>query len=139
MYKLSTFLLSAVLGLLLGDSSLELDVSNRSKNARFYLQQSIIHIQFLLFVFTLLAPYCSSIPSPKVSHKDGKTQTHYGAEVRTRALPAFTQLYYAFYPNGVKILPVSLIIYLDEDCLAYWIMSDASYGLKKEIRVGHMY
>ena len=58
MYGLTPFLHSMVLGLLLGDGWVEKNETKRSINARFGLKQGLININFILFVFNLLSPFC---------------------------------------------------------------------------------
>ena len=65
MYGLTPFLHSMVLGLLLGEGWFEKNNSsfkNISINARFGLKQGLININFILFVFNLLSPFCWSMP-----------------------------------------------------------------------------
>ncbi|KZT12222.1 LAGLIDADG DNA endonuclease, partial [Laetiporus sulphureus 93-53] len=40
------------------------------------------------------------------------------------ALPYLHELYNAFYPNDTKVLPMSLLIFMDAVTLAHWIMCD---------------
>ena len=125
MFVLPSYLFQVVLGLILGDGWVEKGGANW--NARFGFKQSIIHTAFLIHVWSLFWPFCASKPT-ETTTKDKRTgKTYLGVEFKTRAMVTMNILREAFYPNGVKVLPISLLIFMDETALAYWIMADGSY------------
>nr|UYR50857.1 hypothetical protein [Morchella crassipes] len=62
MIKLPPYQYSVTVGLLLSDGWLILS-SSKSKNVRLGFQQSYSHKEYIYFVFSILSPYCSSLPA----------------------------------------------------------------------------
>jgi hypothetical protein len=123
MIKLPPHQKSVIVGLILSDGYLRFASANH-KNARFEFKQSLAHSRYVWFVFNLLSHYCSSYPN--LTSGITKGNRFYGLQFSTRALPCFTELYYLFYPNGVKIIPDNIYELLTPVALAHIIMGDGS-------------
>jgi LAGLIDADG DNA endonuclease family len=115
-------ILGVVVGVLLSDAWLQREKSNW--NARLGFKQSVIHFEYLWFVFSLLSHYCSNMPYSTKSQVRGKI--HFGVVIFTRAYPCFTELYRLFYPNGVKVVPQDIYNLLTPIALAHWILGDGA-------------
>ena len=102
MVQLAPYQNSVIIGLLLSDGWL-IFASKTSKNARLGFKQSLDHSEYVLFVFNILSHYCSSNPHVTTGIRAGNR--FYGLEFCTRSMPCLTELYYLFYPHGVKIVP----------------------------------
>jgi group I intron endonuclease len=123
--KFTPFHLAVITGLLLGDGWLIFSAGscrkNTKHNARLGFAQSMDHFEYFWFVFTILSPFCSSLPHSRNRTRFGKLL--FGVEFFTRSLPCFTQLYNLFYVNGVKQVPVDIYNLLTPVALAHWIMA----------------
>ena len=53
---------------------------------------------------------------------------NYAIEFTTRALPCFTELYFDFYPNKIKIVPNNIYELLTPVAIAHIIMGDGRYA-----------
>ena len=104
MIFLPPYIYSIIVGLILSDGHLEKGKFN--KNARLKFKQSFKHIEFALWIYSIVAHYCQSIPCLKKTDLNGKV--YYGLELQTRALPCFTLLHSAWYLNRVKVLPSNI-------------------------------
>jgi len=62
MIEFPPFQFSVIIGLILSDAWV-IFASKTSQNARLGFQQSLVHSEYVWFVFTLLSHYCSSCPS----------------------------------------------------------------------------
>jgi hypothetical protein len=110
-----------IFGSLLGDAKLELPP--RGLNARLGLIQSIKFKPYLIFLFSILSPYCSAT-FRTYSYLDRRTgETYTSLSFWTRALPLFTQFFELFYVNRVKFIPTDLSL-LTPLALSHWIMQD---------------
>jgi ubiquinol-cytochrome c reductase cytochrome b subunit len=124
-------ILSILIGSMLGDCSAEL----RSGSTRFCFQQEGSHIAYLLWFHSFVANLGYCAPNiPKILTRLGE-----GGLIRkvlrfkTFSYPSFNWIYYGFYPNGIKVVPVWIKDYLSPLALAIWIMDDGgivSSGLK---------
>lgn len=123
MVKLPINTRGVIVGLILSNAWLRF-AYKRSTNALLGFKQSLIHSEYIWFVFSLLSHYCSSYPSLKSTVIEGNR--HYALEFYTRSMPCFTELYYLFYPNGVKIIPEDIYNLLTPVALAHLIMGDGS-------------
>lgn len=135
MVGLSNRVLFILVGLILSDGNLELKSTKGKEkkidkdivlvNSRFRFKQSMIHVSYLLYVFSLLSHYCVSPPKLKEERKKGKTYVL--IEFMTRSLPVFTILRHKFYNGRVKIIPSDIYDYISYESLAHIIMSDGSH------------
>ena len=110
-----------IFGSLLGDGKLEL--SAKSKNARFGFIQSIIFKDYFLFIFSILKPFCLSNFRTYYYSDKRTSKTYVSLNFWTRALPIFTEFYNIFYIGKEKIVPLCLSL-LTPLALAHWIMQD---------------
>lgn len=94
-------------------------------NCRFRLKQSIIHSEYLIYVFILLSHYCISYPRIKIAKVKGKSYNQ--LEFYTRSLPCFTILRNIFYNGRIKIVPNNLYDLLTYESLAHIIIGDGSF------------
>lgn len=95
-------------GSLLGDGQLEM--SRRSINARFGFIQSVIHMDYFLYLYNILSHLCGS-PFNVYNYLDartGKTYTSY--KFWTLSSLMITELYGLFYIAGVKVVPQDLTL-----------------------------
>lgn len=136
MIGLPNRILYILIGILLSDGTIEFIGSNLKKvnkidpnvlmvNSRFKLKQSVIHVSYLLYVYTLLSHYCISVPRVKWETVKGKK--YLLLELITRSLPIFTVLRLKFYEGRVKKIPLDIYDYLSYESLAHIIMCDGSY------------
>ena len=123
MIRIPAYQQSVITGLILSDGWLVF-ASKSSKSARLGFKQTLSNSAYFLFVFSLLSPYYSSIPS-FISSKRKETNT-YALEIFTRSLPCFTELYSIYYPNGIKRIPADIFNLLTPIALAHWIMGDGN-------------
>lgn len=98
-------------------------------NSYFILKQSIIHSEYLLYVFILLQHYCISGPKLKIDTVKGKKYTQ--LYFKTISLPCFTILRHHFYNGRIKIVPINLYDLLNYESLAHIIICDGSQIYKK--------
>lgn len=91
-------------GSILGDGTLEF----LGLNARFGLGQSIIHKPYFLFLYSIFKIYCGSPyrTSDNFDPRTGNTYTYLSFSTLTSML--FTEFYFMFYVNGIKLIPTDL-------------------------------
>jgi LAGLIDADG DNA endonuclease family len=85
-------------------------------------KQSVIHFEYLWFVFSQLSHYCSSLPTFTTAKRNGVNS--YGLNIQTRTLPCFTELRNRFYLDNVKVVPRDIYNILTPRALAHLIMGD---------------
>lgn len=88
------------------------------------LGQSIKQIEYTWFVFCILSHYCNALPQFHKSTRSNKL--HYSTRLTTKSLPCFTELYYMFYVDKVKVIPKDIYNLLTPVALAHLIMGDGS-------------
>jgi hypothetical protein len=123
-FIITPLIYSIIVGVIIEDGNLQYP-SRTSQNARFRLEQSKAHEAYLWFVFCILSPLCSSLPSARTRLYKGVQ--NYSVRFYTRSLPVFTELHSMFYNSvGRKILPplVVLIDILTPVALAHVIIGD---------------
>lgn len=140
MVQLAPYQFSVIVGLILSDGWLTF-ASKTNKNARVGFKQSVDSGAYVLFVFNLLSHYCSSYPKLTTSIRYAKSlrdkegliratprsgKQLYGLQFFTRSMPCITDLYFLFYPNGVKIVPHNIYELLTPIALAHVVMGDGS-------------
>ena len=117
-------ILSIFYGTLLGDSYLE----KRSKNVRISFQQENKNVEYLMWLWNLLAisGYCTN-KRPKLHQCIGaRGQIRFYYRLNTYTFSSLNFLYDQFYKDGCKIkrVPCNIIEYLTPLALACWIMDD---------------
>lgn len=112
--ELNTNLLEILVGTLLGDSSLQF----RCKSTRFKTEHSIKQEEYINNLKKSL-----EILNPKVHKKENLKCP--SIELLTTSTPTLNSLYNDFYPNGKKVIPISLLEkYFSCKSLAYLFMDD---------------
>lgn len=129
MVQLAPYQYGVIIGLMLSDGWITLS-TKYSKNARIGFKQSADHASYVWFVFNLLSHYCGSYPQLTTGVRLGKR--YYGLQFFTRAMPCITELYYLFYPKGVKTIPHNIYEILTPIALALWIMGDVVAKKKQD-------
>lgn len=99
-YQLSDFTFSVLIGLMLSDGWMG---KFGGLNARFELQQSLDKFTFFWNIFTILSPYCGTLPILRKGRRNGVP--FYGLHLYTRALPCLTNVYNLFYIKNKKSNP----------------------------------
>ena len=123
MIRIPAYLQSVITGLMLSDGWLTFG-SKTSKSARLGFKQSLSHSGYFWFVFSLLSPYCSTMPGFISSTRRG-TNTH-ALQILTRSLPCFTELYSVYYYNGIKRIPADIFNLLTPVALAHLVCGDGT-------------
>jgi hypothetical protein len=124
---LTDYLKEALIGLTLGDLSLE--KSTKNSNVRLRFDQSIVHSSYLNFLYEKFKEYTLTPPKFTKSKPDKRTgQIYYSLIFKTRLLPCFNYLWDLFYKDGKKIIPSNIKDLLTEVGLAYWIMNNRGLG-----------
>jgi heme/copper-type cytochrome/quinol oxidase subunit 1 len=105
---------SLILGLIISDGWLQI---NKAGNTRLAFKQSIDKLEYLFYVFNLLAHYCSTYPYITTTNIKGKTFK--SLAFSTRSLPCLSEYYQKFYVNKTKIVPLLFFDLLTYETLAH--------------------
>jgi hypothetical protein len=128
-HVLSPYQKEALIGLTLGDISVEKQTPNSNVRLRFDKSKDK-HSDYLYFLFDIFKFFTLTGPKSTNRKPDVRTGKTYNSLVfRTRSLPCFNYLRDLFYPNGVKIIPacgLNISELLTPIALAFWIMDDGS-------------
>ncbi len=129
-FTLSRELKDILVGLLLGD--LNILKGEKSINAGLRFEQSIIHDDYIRYLYTLFQFYCFSEPKVYIKKPNLKTGVSYSC-VRfiTCSLPCFNELHALFYPLGKKIVPANIGELLTPTGLAFWLADDGSFHIRE--------
>jgi F-type H+-transporting ATPase subunit a len=119
-FALPPYVYSIIVGLILSDGHLQ--KGKLSKNARLSLNQSIKHVEFAQWMYSILSHYCQSLPYLFTTTIDGKVFTI--LSIRTRCYPCLTLLHSAWYSDKVKIVPPTIFEDLTPIALAVWAQGD---------------
>jgi heme/copper-type cytochrome/quinol oxidase subunit 2 len=120
MIALDLATLHRMIGHMLGDGTIRLTASSIGANAYFSITQGLVHLPYLLSMFSYLSCLCNRVP---------RATTQGAFTIETRALPVLTQLWALFYLPGVsgKLIKDELFPYLASPAvLATWFMDDGS-------------
>jgi hypothetical protein len=117
--KLTPEALSIFAGSLLGDGGIRKPTSNGAPQWR--CNVGLIHIEYLLFLFSYLIHYCAHTPS-MVRRRDGTFYCH----LITRSLPCLNQLLDAFAVEGKKFITMAIAEYITPLALAIWAQDDGT-------------
>lgn len=119
---ISSFHLSIIVGIILGDAHLRRRTKNGNPHIIF--GQSFVNFPYLWHVFTLLSSYCAGMPY--IDNTIIKGKRHYRVIFNTRTYIVFNQIYDMFIIKGVKVVPQEIYDLLSPMALAHWIMSDGA-------------
>lgn len=109
----------ALIGLTLGDISLEKATRNSNVRLRFY-QSISIHSEYLYFLYELFKVYTFTPPKSTNRKPDTRTGKIYNSLIfKTRMLPCFNYLWDLFYIDKVKTIPSNIGDLLTEVALAF--------------------
>ena len=138
--------ISTIVGSLLGDASVHTQ-NKRGVNTSFSFAQSVIHVEYLLYLWEFFSSrgITSSVP-PVVKELYNKSlnKTYYYVRFRTYTFSEFNFIRDMFYVNKtynennvivtkrVKIVPSNIGDYLTPLALAIWYMDDGSKKLHRE-------
>ena len=116
-----------IFGNLLGDGYLIL--GKGYLNAKFGFQQSTIHTEYFMAVFTIFKNLnlCSTNYGPYFYLDNRTNKTYSFFQFKTYSIPYFTKLYNLWYINNIKVIPFEFIHLLTPLALAHWIMGDATF------------
>jgi hypothetical protein len=100
-YKVSIEQRESLIGLILGDLSIE--KSKHSKNARLRLEQSIIHKEYIISLYDLFEPLVNTKPNFQIRNKDTRTGKIYkSVRFATLSMPCLNYFYDLFYYKNKK-------------------------------------
>lgn len=128
--------LEILYGLILGDAHI---YKHKTENARIKLEQSIIHEEYLIHLFSIFNYLCTEEASVKLSLKTVRGKEYSSIYFTTRRLTAITEVHNLFYPEGKKIVPFNVVSLLTPVSLAYWVMDDGNKTLSGFILNTHAY
>lgn len=103
-----------IVGCLLGDGTMRIKT-----NALLEINHSVEQKELVDWLYASLKQFVGT--EPKVRKGNGKRIAY---RFTTRSLPIFTSLYYQFFPQGKKKLPIKIT--LSPLVLAVWFMDDGS-------------
>lgn len=106
---------SIVVGIMLSDAWM----SKQHKNGqvRLFIKQSRNNCHNLFYTFFQLSHYCSKYPY--LTHTNFNGKQYHGVAFVTRSLFCFTEVYYSFYKNKVKCVPMDIYNLLTMEALAH--------------------
>lgn len=116
---------SILVGILISDAWMQI---NKGGNSRLAFKQSLDHFEYFFFIYSKFSHYCSA--PFKLSKASLNNKTFYAVCFSTRSYPCFTQFYFLFYKNKVKVVPHNLYDLLTYESLAHWIMCDGTKSYK---------
>lgn len=119
---------SILVGILISDAWMQI---NKGGNSRLAFKQSLDHFEYFFFIYSKFSHYCSapfklSKTSLPARPAGARAKTFYAVYFSTRSYPCFTEFYFLFYKNKVKVVPHNLYDLLTYESLAHWIMCDGT-------------
>jgi len=119
--------MSLVIGSLLGDGSME----KCSYGSRFVYYQAKVNGEYLLWLHNVISNLgYAKKELPKLCSRKGSAlagyEIRYYYRFRTFTYSSFDWIYDSFYPNGTKVIPNFIDIYLSPLALAVWMMDDGT-------------
>nr|YP_008802521.1 putative LAGLIDADG homing endonuclease [Monomastix sp. OKE-1]AGZ90174.1 putative LAGLIDADG homing endonuclease [Monomastix sp. OKE-1] len=125
---------SVFVGNLLGDGTLCKQIGNNgSSNFKIDQAASEKGIEYVHFIYTILAPWVGT--PPKLRYKNNKAHSIWFRTFRMKELDFYCKQFYSIDANGQrqKIIPSLLYKWLDDVALAIWFMNDGGktdYGYR---------
>lgn len=117
-HDLSEIQNDVLIGSLLGDGSLSKD----GKYPRLKIERSLSDLNYLSWQFSIFENFCSSRITTYHKYDKRYNKVYNSAAFRTRAVPAFLKYYDKWYINGIKKIPVDIV--LSPLIIAVWIADD---------------
>jgi recombination protein RecA len=129
---------SVLYGSLLGDANL--CIQPNGINACLRMEHSIKQTEWLKYKFNIFKPWINNEhPSFSLNKKSTSTgKSTPSIKFTTVATPLFTQVYYEFYKNNVKMLTQNILQEIDDLALATWFCDDGSYSHNDASRFNKM-
>jgi hypothetical protein len=128
-HALTQYQKEALIGLTLGDLSIEKSTPNSNVRLRFD-QSKNLRYDYIYFLYDIFKDFTLTGPKSTNRKPDIRTGKIYNSLIfKTRMLPCFKYLRDLFYVNGVKTVPLNIGELLTPIGLAFWIMDDGSYSL----------
>lgn len=131
MAKLNYFQQQVLIGLLLGNGSLQ----NVGKNYRFRFVQSEKRKDYLFNIYEILKYFVKTPPKLMVETRASKDQSEEIVYNRwyfnTLSSPCFSLYVQLFYRDGKKVITQEVLDLLDRQSLAYWFMDNGSIKSEK--------
>lgn len=126
-YQLTQEQKEYLIGLILGD--LFIEKGKRSLNARLRFEQSIIHKDYLMFLYDLFKPLTNMLPKIQIRKPDSRTGKQYNSiRFATLAMPCLNFYHDLFYYKEnfkfIKKVPSNICELLSARALAFLIMDD---------------
>ncbi|NIA11483.1 MAG: hypothetical protein GWP10_17595 [Nitrospiraceae bacterium] len=120
--KLTDFQRQVLVGILLGDASLE--TQNKGRTYRLKIEQSEKHIEYLMHLYRVFKGWCLSLPHKRDVERNGKISVNFAFSTVSHG--AFRFYAQQFYKNGKKKVPSLIGKIFTSVSLAYWFMDDGS-------------
>jgi len=123
-YQLNSIQEEILVGILLGDASLERGKS--TYNTRLRIEQSLeSHKAYLYFLYSFFIDMTKTPPASPSRNPDKRTGKVYNSiKFQTLSFPCLNKFYELFYNNNIKIVPVNIAELLTARSLAFWIADD---------------
>ena len=125
--KLTDFQRQVLVGILLGDASLE--TQNKGRTYRLKLEQSERHSEYLMHLYQLFKEWCLSPPHKREVKRNSKISINFAFSTVSHG--AFRFYAQQFYKNGKKKVPALVGKIFTPVSLAYWFMDDGSRKSKQ--------
>jgi hypothetical protein len=134
-YKLNVEQEESLIGLTLGDVSIE--KSKNSLNARIRFEQSVIHEEYLMFLYQLFEPLTNMTPKVQIRKPDSRTEKQYKSiRFATLSMPCINYYHELFYlkenSKWIKKVPLNICDIFTARALAFFIMDDGGKGSSNE-------
>lgn len=120
---------SLIVGSLLGDGTMR--IGQGAINANFKVEHGLMQKDLVMCKYKILKPWVFT--EPKISYRYNVDGSKYEKSwwFRTVRHSKLTEIQKAFYPNGKKIIPQAMDVWLNVPALAWWIMDDGCYSKSK--------
>ena len=118
-YQLNSIQEEILVGILLGDASLERGKS--TYNTRLRIEQSLeSHKAYLYFLYSFFIDMTKTPPASPSRNPDKRTGKVYNSiKFQTLSFPCLNKFYELFYNNSIKIVPVNIAELLTARSLAF--------------------
>ena len=120
---------SLIVGSLLGDGTMR--IGQGAINANFKVEHGLMQKDLVISKYEILKPWV--LTKPKISYRYNIDGSKYEKSwwFRTVRHSKLTEIRKTFYPNGKKIIPQAIDVWLSTPALAWWIMDDGCYSKSK--------